>query len=283
MLWKLGPAPARRDETPIERIRDRPCGFEHETRVEENMSKPVLYVFAISHYCEKARWALEHLEIEYDLRFLAPGLHMGAAKKLGVDSSTLPILATESAAIQGSAAIVDWADETTRTDKRLTPVEAREQCHEMEVRLDDLAGVHLRRFFYSEALVEHPETVKPIFAKDLVGKPRVFVTFAWPLVRRLMIKGMDLGRSQGEESREILEGEMNWLDEMLADGRRFLVGDRFSRVDLAAASLLGPVADAREHPNHSFMVLPPRAAQAQRDWHDRPCMAWIRGLYRDYR
>jgi glutathione S-transferase len=31
------------------------------------MSEPVLYVFAISHYCEKTRWALDHFGIAYRL------------------------------------------------------------------------------------------------------------------------------------------------------------------------------------------------------------------------
>lgn len=29
------------------------------------MKKPTLYVFAISHYCEKARWALDFFEVDY--------------------------------------------------------------------------------------------------------------------------------------------------------------------------------------------------------------------------
>ena len=45
--------------------------------------KPTLYIFAISHFCEKARWALDYLGIEYQLVHLAPGLHMSAAKKTG--------------------------------------------------------------------------------------------------------------------------------------------------------------------------------------------------------
>ncbi len=44
---------------------------------------PTLYVFAISHYCEKARWALDHFGIAYRLQHVVPGLNRVIAKRLG--------------------------------------------------------------------------------------------------------------------------------------------------------------------------------------------------------
>ena len=38
----------------------------------------------------------------------------------------------------------------------LTPDDARDECLSLEQRLDRHAGVHVRRYYYSEALVEHP-------------------------------------------------------------------------------------------------------------------------------
>ncbi len=75
--------------------------------------QPVLYVFAISHFCEKARWALDHLGIAYELRYLAPGEHAELAKKLGAPKSSVPFLDTNGKLIQGSSAIISWAEETT--------------------------------------------------------------------------------------------------------------------------------------------------------------------------
>ena len=128
------------------------------------MSKPVLYVFAISHYCEKACWALDYLDIDYEISHVAPGLHRLIAKKLGAPGSSLPMLVADGQLVQGSAEIIDWADAAASTDsKRLTPNHAREECLELEKRLDDVVGVHTRRYYYSEALVDHPETVRPIY------------------------------------------------------------------------------------------------------------------------
>ena len=68
------------------------------------MSQPVLYVFAISHYCEKARWALDYLDVAYKIRYLAPGFHREVAKKFGARRSSLPILEAGEQVLQGSTA-----------------------------------------------------------------------------------------------------------------------------------------------------------------------------------
>jgi glutathione S-transferase len=248
------------------------------------MSKPLLYIFAISHYCEKARWALDYLNIDYDIRYTPPGLHRLIAKKLGASGSTLPILVTDGQPVQGSAEIINWADLAASTDtKRLTPEAAREQCLEIEKRLDDIAGVHVRRYYYSEALIDHPETVRAIFTENLPAMQKLLVGTTWGLVRKLMIKGMDLGFEQGQESRRIVDGELSWVDEILSDGRQYLAWAQFSRADIAAASLLAPLAVPKEHPTYSHLELPPNFSIDLKNWEDRPSLNWVRDIYAQYR
>jgi glutathione S-transferase len=245
--------------------------------------RPKLYIFAISHYCEKARWTLDYLQIDYELKYTAPGLHMSLARKWGLPATSLPILDLGTEVIQGSAAIIDWADKITGTDRSLTPSEHRDEVLEIEKRLDDIAGVHTRRMFYSEALIEHPDTVRPIFTKDLNLYKALVIRAIWPKVRTMMIKRMDLGREQGEESKAILNAELDWLDSMLADGREFLVGDALSRADIAAAALFSPLAEPEEHPTYAILNMPPRAQATADQWRERPSIQWVRGVYRHYR
>lgn len=248
------------------------------------MSKPQLHIFAISHYCEKARWALDYLGIDYELRYVPPGLHMLTAKRLGVRRSSLPILVVGDQVIQGSGEIIDWAEQVIpRDDRSLTPAGQHQACVEIEKRLDKVAGVHTRRYYYSEALVEYPETVRPIFTKDLTAPNRLLVRCTWGAVRRLMIKGMDLGRDQGQASRTRVVGELDWLDGLLEDGRQFLVGEVFSRADMTAASLFSPLAMPDEHPTYVGLQLPPRVSADLEEWRDRPSMRWVREIYARYR
>jgi glutathione S-transferase len=247
---------------------------------------PVLYVFAISHYCEKARWALEYLGVEHQLRHVAPGEHGQIAKRLGAARSSVPYLSVGARVIQGSADIVDWADASASAERpRLTPAGNRDHaaCVQIEQRIDDIAGVHVRRFYYSEAIVDCPETVRPIFTRDLPFTKKLLVTAAWGKIRKLMIAGMDLGATQGQESRRIVAGELDWIDELLADGRPYLVGNQFSRADIAVASLLSPLVIPPQHPVYANLELPPGIAACVAEWNSRPSIQWVRDIYARHR
>lgn len=247
--------------------------------------KPVLYVFAISHYCEKARWALDYLKVPCDLRFVAPGEHGKIAKQLGAPASSVPFLAVDGQVIQGSADIVEWADNAAADPSRhLNPDDVNlAKCQEIENRIDDIAGVHIRRFYYSEALVEHPETVRPIFTKNLPLAKKLLISIAWRKIQKIMIKRMDLGLQQGLESKEVVRQELDWVDDLLADGRKYLVGDKFSRADIAVASLLAPLALPAKHPTYAAMQHPPRLASDVAEWNQRPALNWTRDIYAQHR
>ena len=242
---------------------------------------PVLYVFAISHYCEKARWALDYLGVDYELRHVAPGEHGEIAKKLGAPQSSVPYLAIDGRVIQGSADIISWAEKESSSGKSLTP--DAEACAEIEQRIDDVAGVHVRRFYYSEALVEHPSTIRPLFTQDLPLLKKLMISLAWGKIRKIMIDRMDLGTRQGEESKNILDEELNWVDGLLADGRSYLVGDRFSRADIAVASILAPLVLPAEHPVYAELQHPPRMTQELSPWEQRPSFKWVREMYAKHR
>ena len=247
-------------------------------------SAPVLYVFAISHYCEKARWALDYLGINYVLQYVAPGEHGQIARELGAPQTSVPYLNLHGQVIQGSANIIDWADSATSIDgKRLTPESDRAVCDQIEKRIDDIAGVHVRRYYYSEALVEYPKTVRPMFTRDLPLRKKLLISMAWGKIRGLMIARMNLGRKQGQESRDITEGELDWIDGLLSDGRKYLVGDEFSRADMAVASLLAPLALPPQHPTYGKIKHPPRMAKDVSEWQQRPSIKWVRDIYAEYR
>jgi len=247
-------------------------------------NKPKLYIFVHSHFCEKGRWALNHFDIDFEPTYLTPGMHVVFAKKLKLPDSTLPILVVDGEVVQGSGNIIDWAEhQSNNPEKSLVPSEGLDKCLELEKRLDDRAGVHVRRLYYSEALIEYPAQVHQIFSKDLTFINKMVLRGSWGIVRKLMIKGMDLGAEQREESKTIIEQELDWLDDMLSDGRQFLIGDKFSRADLTAASLLSPIVRPKEHPVYNEVQMKPKMVSDMEKWSGRPSIKWVWNIYRDYR
>ena len=53
---------------------------------------PRLITFGISHFCGKARWALDWHGIPYEEIGWPPGWHLVLAKRCGATASTLPIV-----------------------------------------------------------------------------------------------------------------------------------------------------------------------------------------------
>ena len=73
-----------------------------------------LYQFPISHYCEKARWALDYKHVDHKVKNLLPGIHVKTTKKLAPRSS-VPVLVHDNKAIQGSNHIISYLDEVHKT------------------------------------------------------------------------------------------------------------------------------------------------------------------------
>ena len=72
--------------------------------------KPVLVAFGISHFCEKARWALDWHGISYTEISWPPGLHRVLLKHHGAKGSSLPVVLDGDVVVEGSGAIIDWAE-----------------------------------------------------------------------------------------------------------------------------------------------------------------------------
>lgn len=63
-----------------------------------------LLEFPHSHYCEKARWALDYKGIAFQAVAIMPGLHMISVGKYAPDTS-VPVLLDNSEVVQGSSEV----------------------------------------------------------------------------------------------------------------------------------------------------------------------------------
>jgi glutathione S-transferase len=244
---------------------------------------PTLYVFTISHYCEKARWALDYCGIAHRVQHVMPGRHRQIAKQLGASGGSVPFLQAGEEVIAGSSAIIDWAEAHRKVTGTGLSGSDPELVRSIERRLDEVAGVHVRRFFYSDALTENPKSVRPIFSNGLPFWQKISVILAWPKIVAFMKRAMDLGPAQREESRAIVDAELVWLDSLLADGRPFLTGDQFTRADITAAALLAPVVDPTQHPVHGLVPFPGNVSDAKSAWANRPSVRLVKSAYENKR
>lgn len=243
-----------------------------------------LITFGSSHYCEKARWALDWHDIPYSDVGWPPGLHRVLAKHCGAKATSLPILLDGETVIQGSGVIIDWADSNTNDPTRsLVPRGNSTEAEEIEDRANEVVGVHVRRLAYAEMLPKYPKfTKRALFERTSVWH-RLIGNMMWPVSRRIMMRSLDIRPGAASESRSILESELDWLDSKLADGRAYLGGDRFSRVDLTVASLLAGFARPQKMSAYRDMNVSDALAADVERWRERPIMRWVVAQYQSHR
>lgn len=240
------------------------------------MPRPILHTFSTSHFSEKAAWGLDWAGIDYELRPNIPFANFLISRRLKVPQTSVPILERPGApAIQGSAAILDWAQAETGN----LPTGAED----VEAYLDAELGKHVAIYFYSEAALKTPAIIPPLFLHGLSRKRALTFRATWPLIRRAMIAGLRLGPERRAKARDRILTALDWLDTRLSDGRPYAAGDTPGRGDITAASLLAPLVQPEGHPVYHHLTLPPDMAADCAEWSDRPSFHLTRRMYRDHR
>lgn len=249
------------------------------------MSTPlVLHTFSISHFSEKTRWMLDASGIDYVEKPWVPGLHVPRALKAGgFKATTVPVLITETGAVQDSTRILLWL-EKHRAPFALMPTDPvlRQQVLDIEDRFDRI-GSHVVRYAYRDAL-DDTEGIKTVWTLDASALERLIVRTAFPLMRAGFRRGLQLGNEAvvAKSERKILEG-MDWIAERTGGKPRYLVGDSLTAADITAAALLSPLACPDEHAVYSRPDFQKGVAVLKSRHADHPAMAWVRGLYRRHR
>ena len=226
-----------------------------------------LVTIPISHYCEKARWALERAGIDYREERHIQGVHMFMARRAG-GGITVPVLVTPERSIGESEDILHWVDERTPPERRLFPPAGpqRDEVLAISRRLDAELVPKGRRNIYVHMLTQR----ELLLAFNNAGVPRWedrLLRRFFPLLRPVV--GKRLAITPGVEvadERDIFR-ELDWVAELLSDGRPYLSGERFGAADLTFAALSAAVVSP---PDYGIpLPAPEQMPPATRDFIER--------------
>ena len=155
--------------------------------------KPILVTISISHYCEKARWALDRAGIAYDERRHLPAIHRVAVKRAGGRQTAPVLVCDDGTVVDESSDIVVYADGRAPAGRGMIPAdpalaaEARALADDFDERL----GPATRLWVYHE-MFDYPEL-------DAGADDRRRADLAAPHVS-LRQQGGGLRRGQGPEA-----------------------------------------------------------------------------------
>src|SRR5947209_12025958 len=176
-----------------------------------------LVTIPISHFCEKARWALDRARIEYVEQPHVQLVHVFAARLAG-GGRTVPVLVTESNVIAESGAILRWSDGHVSADRRLYPEgELGDEAAAIEAALDVGLGPDGRLWMYHQTL----PVVRQLEPWALAGVPgweqRLFRVAA-PLVDRMIRRVLGVDQASAREALVRVEAVFDDVARRLSDG-----------------------------------------------------------------
>jgi glutathione S-transferase len=207
-----------------------------------------LITIPISHYCEKARWALDRADVPYREERHIQGIHRIASRRAG-GLGTVPVLVTEQGSITDSAEILTWVDARLPAEHRLYAADpvARGAQEALCARLDEVLGPAGRRLIYVRMFAHSRDLVLDFNNEGVPRWEDRFARHGWGALRHGV--GWALGIRPGVEveGEATLGRELDHVAQLLSDGRPYLGGERFGAADLTFASLCAPVLLPRSY------------------------------------
>lgn len=241
-----------------------------------------LLTIPISHYCERGRWALDRAGVSYAERRMPPLLHLRVARSFAAAEdlgTSLPKLRLpDGRVLRDSDAIVDHADALLggTLSVGLTP-----DLRALEADLTKVLGAGVRRYLY-HTMLDHPARVVPLLVDGASTFDRLAFRLLAPLALPAMRKGMNIRAETAARDRDKVHAVLDRVADQLADGRAFLHGDTFGRVDLTLASLAGPLTEVAHPPVPMSPVaaLPEPLRAELLALQSHPALAHVRTCYR---
>jgi glutathione S-transferase len=242
---------------------------------------PVLWHLKVSHYNEKARWALDYKRISHLRSAAVPGEHRDIALLL-TGGSTFPILVLDGEAIGDSTRIIE-ALERRHPDPPLYPADPREclRALEMEDFFDEELGPYTRLLFLHHALPE-AGLLLGAFAPDLAGPRRLVARAMYRRVRRRLAADFGIDdASVGRAYEKVRAAGERFRAELQPSG--YLVGSSFTVADLTLAALTAPVVAPEQFPYPQPQRGHPRLAPIREALAESGLLDWTRDIYARHR
>jgi glutathione S-transferase len=244
-----------------------------------------LVTIPISHYCEKARWALERAGIPYREERHVQGIHRLAARRAG-GGNTVPVLVTPEGALGESEEILRWVDERTPENDRLYPADPSERAEveRLSRRFDEGLGPRGRRLMYVRML-DHRGLMMRFNNQGVPRWEDRALRLGWPLAVRFLERALGIRPGVDAEDEAAVWAELDFVGELLADGRRHLCGERFGAADLTFAALSASVVVPPVYgvPLPQPDVLPPDIADFVQRVRDHPAGRYALALFAERR
>ncbi|MDJ0572643.1 MAG: glutathione S-transferase family protein [Pleurocapsa sp. MO_192.B19] len=248
-----------------------------------NKEKPLLITIAISHYCEKVRWALDYLDIDYLEENHALPFHRQYTSRYG--GTSVPVLVIGDRVFTDSKDILHYLN-TISSDKQLYPQDAelRNQVETLEELFDRKLGVATRCWAYYYA-IKKPLKIALAWGKGASIIEKIKIALAFSKIPDLLSKNYNVTPEGKDAALQDIREVFTVVNQKLNSGQKYLVGDCLTAADLTFAALASPVLRPKNHPLYDSQLskLPTERLVVIEELRATPAGKLVSRLYREQR
>lgn len=245
--------------------------------------QPHLIAIALSHYCEKVRWAMDYLDIDYTEENHAPPFHRQYTSRYG--GTTVPVLVTVDKALTNSQDILQYLDSISET-KKLYPKnpQLRDRVAKLERLFDDRLGVATRIWGYYYA-IQKPLTVAIAWGIKAPSIEKIKTIAAFPKIPQLLQQSYNITSETKNIALENVREIFAIVSDELSSDRQYLAGDCLSAADITFAALASPVLRPANHPVYSSKLsnMSPERLSVVEELRSTPAGKLALRMYREHR
>ena len=225
-----------------------------------------LITIPVSHYCEKARWALTRVQIPFIEERHMPPFHRLATGRIckqldpvvteterrmspfnrfifqRVGGQSVPVLVTQTEVIANSEDILRYVDAIAPDEARLYPTDPdkRKQVEKFVNLFDSVLAPAVRQWFYFY-LFNQAQLIQPLWCQGVPWFERLLFPIVFRWMRSNVFQMYSINTTSATTAYDHIYEIFETIESQLADGRAYLVGDSFSAADLTFATLAAAV------------------------------------------
>ncbi len=200
----------------------------------------ILVTIPISHYCEKARWALDRAGIAYVEQAHIQAIHRFATRRAG-GGLTAPVLMCADGAIADSTDILAWADAQSAPLRAIYPKSHdRTTVSRLEDYFDTYLGPQSRCWLYQQ-LRGRRDLALDYGCAGVPAWERMTLRLGYPALIAIVAHVLDVTPVAGLRAEHEVRAVFDVVGKYLSDGRRYLCGEQFTAADLTFSALAAPM------------------------------------------
>ena len=182
---------------------------------------------------------------------------------------------------------LDYFESRVPAERRLVPDGAGEEFWEKFHEVWDEYPYAVTKWYY-DWMLPFRKPVLHTFNVMVPAWERMLTTLFFPVFRFIVRRALGLSLEATMESERIINKHMAMANEKLSDGRKYLLGDRLTIVDIVFCTTTAPLVGERNYgplPNTlpTFADMPEEMRRRIKDWAEQPAGQFVKRVYAEHR